>query len=194
MIKKILVANRGEIALRIMRTAKNMGISTVAIYSEADRDSPHVKFADQAVYIGPAPSNESYLLGGKIIGVAKELEVDAIHPGYGFLSENAEFAEKVEKSGMVFIGPKSHAIRVMGNKLAAKDTVKKYNIPMVPGTDEAITDVGAAREIAAEIGFPILIKAAAGGGGKGMRIVENPKEFEEQMRRAISEAENAFGD
>ena len=194
MIKKILVANRGEIALRIMRTAKNMGISTVAIYSEADRDSPHVKFADQAVYIGPAPSNESYLLGGKIIGVAKELEVDAIHPGYGFLSENAEFAEKVEKSGMIFIGPKSHAIRVMGSKLAAKETVKKYGIPMVPGTDQAITDVEEARNIAKKIGFPILIKASAGGGGKGMRIVENEAAFEDQMKRAISEAENAFGD
>lgn len=194
MIKKILVANRGEIALRIMKTARNMGIKTVAIYSEADRDAPHVKFADEAVCIGPPPSNESYLLGDKIIKVAKELNVDAIHPGYGFLSENAEFGESVEKSGMTFIGPKSHAIRIMGSKLAAKDAVKEYNIPMVPGTAEAITDVGAAKEIAKEIGFPILIKASAGGGGKGMRIVENAKEFEDQMKRAISEAENAFGD
>lgn len=194
MIKKILVANRGEIALRIMKTARNMGIKTVAIYSEADRNAPHVKFADEAVCIGPPPSNESYLLGDKIIKVAKELNVDAIHPGYGFLSENAEFGEHVEKSGMIFIGPKSYAIRVMGSKLAAKDAVKKYNIPMVPGTDEAITDVGAAKEIAKEIGFPILIKASAGGGGKGMRIVESANEFEDQMKRAISEAENAFGD
>ncbi|SDW78420.1 propionyl-CoA carboxylase alpha chain [Aequorivita viscosa] len=194
MIKKILIANRGEIALRIMKTAKNMGIATVAIYSEADRDAPHVKFADQAVCIGPPPSNESYLLGNNIIKIAKELDVNAIHPGYGFLSENADFAEKVEESGMIFIGPKSHAIRVMGSKLAAKDTVKAYDIPMVPGTDEAITDVKAAKNIAKEIGFPILIKASAGGGGKGMRIVENEKEFEEQMKRAISEAENAFGD
>ncbi len=194
MIKKILVANRGEIALRIMKTARNMGIRTVAIYSEADRNAPHVKFADEAVCIGPPPSNESYLLGDKIIKVAKELNVDAIHPGYGFLSENAEFGEHVEKSGMIFIGPKSYAIRIMGSKLAAKDAVKKYDIPMVPGTDEAITDVGAAKEIAKEIGFPILIKASAGGGGKGMRIVENAKEFEDQMKRAISEAENAFGD
>ncbi|XOL41722.1 Acetyl-/propionyl-coenzyme A carboxylase alpha chain [Aequorivita nionensis] len=194
MIKKILVANRGEIALRIMKTARNMAIKTVAVFSEADRNAPHVKFADEAVCIGPPPSNESYLLGDKIIKVAKELNVDAIHPGYGFLSENAEFGESVEKSGMIFIGPKSHAIRIMGSKLAAKDAVKKYDIPMVPGTDEAITDVAAAKEIAKEIGFPILIKASAGGGGKGMRIVENANEFEEQMKRAISEAENAFGD
>lgn len=194
MIKKILVANRGEIALRIMKTAKNMGIATVAIYSEADRDAPHVKFADEAVCIGPPPSNESYLMGDRIIKVAKELNVDAIHPGYGFLSENADFAEQVEKSGMIFIGPKSPAIRIMGSKLAAKETVKKYDIPMVPGTEEAITDVKAAKNVAKEIGFPILIKASAGGGGKGMRIVENEKEFEDQMKRAISEAENAFGD
>ncbi len=194
MIKKILIANRGEIALRIMKTARKMGIATVAIYSEADRDSPHVKFADEAICIGPPPSNESYLLGDKIIKLAKELNVDAIHPGYGFLSENAEYAEQVEKSEMIFIGPKSHAIRIMGSKLAAKETVKKYGIPMVPGTDEAITDVNSAKKIAEEIGFPILIKASAGGGGKGMRIVENAKEFEEQMKRAISEAENAFGD
>ncbi|MCZ4318663.1 acetyl-CoA carboxylase biotin carboxylase subunit [Aequorivita viscosa] len=193
-MKKILVANRGEIALRIMKTAQNMGIKTVAVFSEADRNAPHVKFADQAICIGPPPSNESYLLGDKIIQVAKELDVDAIHPGYGFLSENAEFAENVEKSGIIFIGPKSHAIRIMGSKLAAKDAVKAYNITMVPGTDEAITDVNAAMEIAEEIGFPILIKASAGGGGKGMRIVENAKEFEDQMKRAISEAENAFGD
>jgi len=194
MIKKILVANRGEIALRIMKTARNMGISTVAIYSEADRDAPHVKFANEAICIGPAPSNESYLRGDKIIEIAKKLNVDAIHPGYGFLSENANFAEQVEKSGMIFIGPKSHAIKVMGSKLAAKETVKEYGIPMVPGTDEAITDVLEAKTVAKKIGFPILIKASAGGGGKGMRIVENENEFEDQMKRAISEAENAFGD
>jgi propionyl-CoA carboxylase alpha chain len=194
MIKKILVANRGEIALRVMKTARNMDIKTVAVFSEADRNAPHVKFADEAVCIGPPPSNESYLLGDKIIKLAKELNVDAIHPGYGFLSENAEFAEAVEANGLIFIGPKSHAIRVMGSKLAAKDAVKKYNIPMVPGTDEAITDIAEAKKIAATIGFPILIKASAGGGGKGMRIVENEKEFEEQMNRAISEAKSAFGD
>lgn len=194
MINKILIANRGEIALRIMKTARNMGIKTVAVYSEADRHAPHVLYADESVCIGPPPSNESYLLGDKIIEVAKELNADAIHPGYGFLSENAEFAEKVEQAGLIFIGPKSHAIRVMGSKLAAKEAVSHYDIPMVPGTDKAITDIAAAKNIAKEIGFPILIKASAGGGGKGMRVVENEKEFEDQMNRAISEAENAFGD
>ncbi len=194
MIQKILVANRGEIALRVMRTARAMGVKTVAVFSEADRNAPHVRFADEAVCIGPPPSSESYLRGDHIIKVAKQLKVDAIHPGYGFLSENANFAEKVEESGMTFIGPKSHAIRVMGSKLAAKEAVKKYDIPMVPGIDEAVTDVDKAAKIAKEIGFPILIKASAGGGGKGMRIVENESEIKEQMKRAISEAENAFGD
>ncbi len=194
MIKKILIANRGEIALRVMKTARQMGIKTVAVYSEADRNAPHVKFADEAVLIGPPPSSESYLKGNKIIEVAKELHVDAIHPGYGFLSENADFAEKVEESGMIFIGPKSHAIRIMGSKLAAKDAVKEYNIPMVPGIDEAVTDIDKASEMAKEIGFPVLIKASAGGGGKGMRIVEKESEIKEQMARAISEARSAFGD
>ena len=193
-MKKVLVANRGEIAIRVMSTAKKMGIQTVAVYSEADRNAPHVKFADEAVCLGPPPSNQSYLLGDKIIQIAKELDVDAIHPGYGFLSENADFAEAVEKNGLTFIGPKSHAIRVMGSKLAAKETVKKYDIPMVPGIDEAITDVNKALKIAKEIGFPILIKASAGGGGKGMRIVEKEADLESQMKRAISEATSAFGD
>lgn len=193
-MKKILVANRGEIALRVMKTAKKMGIKTVAVYSTADREAPHVKFADEAVLIGEAPSNQSYLLGDKIIEVAKKLGVDGIHPGYGFLSENAEFAEKAEKNGIAFIGPRSKAIHIMGSKLAAKEAVKAYNIPMVPGLDEAITDVQKAKEVAKEIGFPILIKASAGGGGKGMRVVENEAEFESQMERAISEAQSAFGD
>ncbi len=194
MIKKILVANRGEIAIRVMQTAKKMGIKTVAVFSTADRNSPHVKFADEAVCIGPPPSSESYLDGDKIIEVAKSMNVDAIHPGYGFLSENADFSEKVSKNGMIFIGPKPHAIRIMGSKLAAKDAVKEYNIPMVPGVDEAITDVAKAKKVASEVGFPILIKASAGGGGKGMRVVENEAEFESQMDRAISEAVAAFGD
>ncbi|MDF1516488.1 MAG: acetyl-CoA carboxylase biotin carboxylase subunit [Lutibacter sp.] len=193
-MKKILIANRGEIAIRVMKTARKMGIKTVAVYSEADRNAPHVRFADEAICIGEAPSNKSYLLGDKIIEAAKKLQVDAIHPGYGFLSENADFAEKVEQNNIIFIGPKSSAIRMMGSKLAAKEAVKKYNIPMVPGVDRAVTDPKEAAEIAKEIGFPILIKASAGGGGKGMRIVENEAEVEEQMVRAISEATSAFGD
>ncbi|WP_422080722.1 acetyl-CoA carboxylase biotin carboxylase subunit [Ulvibacterium sp.] len=193
-MKKILVANRGEIAIRVMKTAQKMGIKTVAVYSVVDRNAPHVRFADEAVCIGEAPSNQSYLRGDKIIEVAKSLDVDGIHPGYGFLSENADFAEAVEKNDLIFIGPKSKAIRVMGSKLAAKEAVKQYNIPMVPGIDEAITDVEKAKEIAKEIGFPILIKASAGGGGKGMRIVEKEKDLESQMNRAISEATSAFGD
>ena len=193
-MKKILVANRGEIAIRVMKTAQKMGIKTVAVYSTADRNAPHVKFADEAVWIGEAPSSQSYLLGNKIIDVAKTLNVDAIHPGYGFLSENAEFAEEAEKNNIIFIGPKSKAIKIMGSKLAAKEAVKKYNIPMVPGFDEAITDVEKAKVVAQEIGFPILIKASAGGGGKGMRVVESEADFESQMDRAISEAISAFGD
>ena len=193
-MKKILVANRGEIAIRVMRTAKKMGIKTVAVYSTIDRNAPHVKYADEAVLIGEAPSNQSYLLGDKIIQVAKDLNVDAIHPGYGFLSENADFAELCEANNITFIGPKSKAIKIMGSKLAAKDAVKAYDIPMVPGTDEAITDIAEAKDIAKGIGFPILIKASAGGGGKGMRIVEKEADFESQMNRAISEAVNAFGD
>ncbi|MBD0778770.1 acetyl-CoA carboxylase biotin carboxylase subunit [Maribacter sp. ANRC-HE7] len=193
-MKKILIANRGEIAIRVMKTAQRMGIKTVAVYSEVDRNAPHVKFADEAACIGEAPSNQSYLVISKIIEVAKKLHVDAIHPGYGFLSENAEFAEEVEKNKMIFIGPKTHAIRIMGSKLAAKDAVKKYDIPMVPGVDEAITDIKKAKEIAKEIGFPVLIKASAGGGGKGMRVVEKEKDLEAQMKRAISEATSAFGD
>ena len=193
-MKKILVANRGEIALRVMKTAKKMGIKTVAVYSTVDRNSPHVKFADEAVCIGEAPSNQSYLLGNKIIEVCKELGVDGIHPGYGFLSENADFSELAEKNNITFIGPKSHAMKVMGSKLAAKEAVKAFDIPMVPGLDEGITDVEKAKQVAKEIGFPILIKASAGGGGKGMRIVEKEADFEAQMQRAISEATNAFGD
>jgi propionyl-CoA carboxylase alpha chain len=193
-MKKILVANRGEIAIRVMKTAQKMGIKTVAVYSTADRNAPHVKFADEAVWIGEAPSSQSYLLGSKIIEVAKSLNVDAIHPGYGFLSENADFAEEAEKNNIIFIGPKSKAIKIMGSKLAAKEAVKQYDIPMVPGFDQAITDVEKAKVIAKEVGFPILIKASAGGGGKGMRVVESEADFESQMDRAISEAIAAFGD
>ncbi|MBU2903246.1 acetyl-CoA carboxylase biotin carboxylase subunit [Arenibacter algicola] len=193
-MKKILVANRGEIALRIMRTAQNMGIKTVAVYSDADRESPHVRFADEAVHLGNSPSSESYLNMDKIVEAALQTKAQAIHPGYGFLSENAVFAQLVADNGITFIGPKPHAIKVMGNKLAAKEAVKAYNIPMVPGIEESITDITLARKVSEEIGFPILIKASAGGGGKGMRVVQQPSELEEQMERAISEAKAAFGD
>ncbi|MFT7073338.1 acetyl-CoA carboxylase biotin carboxylase subunit [Patiriisocius sp. Uisw_017] len=193
-MKKILIANRGEIAIRVMKTAQKMGIKTVAVYSEADRGAPHVRFADEAVLLGPAPSAASYLVMDKVIQAAKDTGADAIHPGYGFLSENAKFAQLVEDAGIVFIGPKPHAIKVMGDKLAAKEAVRDYDIPMVPGIEEAITDVALARKVAQEIGFPILIKASAGGGGKGMRVVENLEELPEQMDRAISEALSAFGD
>ena len=193
-MKKVLIANRGEIALRIMKTAQKMGIKTVAVYSEVDRHSPHVKFADEAVLLGPAPSSESYLVMEKVINAAKGTGADGIHPGYGFLSENAAFAQMVEDNGITFIGPKPHAIKVMGNKLAAKEAVRDYDIPMVPGIEEAITDVALAEKVAKQIGFPILIKASAGGGGKGMRVVEYLKDLPEQMQRAISEAQAAFGD
>jgi propionyl-CoA carboxylase alpha chain len=193
-MQKILVANRGEIALRIMRTIRKMGIKSVAIFSEADRSSPHVLFADEAVCVGASPSDQSYLDAGKIIAYSKQLNVDGIHPGYGFLSENAAFARKVEDAGIIFIGPSPEAMRVMGSKLAAKECVKKYNIPMVPGIDEAIEDVTVAKKIANSIGYPVLIKASAGGGGKGMRVVEKEKDLEEQMQRAISEAKSSFGD
>lgn len=193
-IKKILVANRGEIALRVMRSARELGIKTVAVYSEADRHALHVRFADEAVFIGPPPSSESYLRMEKIIDAARKTGADAIHPGYGFLSENEDFAKLVEDEGLIFIGPSAKAIELMGSKLAAKAAVAKFNVPLVPGTSEPITDVNNAKKIASEIGYPVLIKASAGGGGKGMRIVEDEKSFEEQMERAISEATSAFGD
>jgi len=193
-MKKILVANRGEIAMRVMRTCKDMGIQTVAIFSEADRNALHVRFADEAVCVGPPPSNQSYLLGDKIIQIALDLGADGIHPGYGFLSENADFCQKVTDAGITFIGPKPHAIQMMGSKLAAKEAAKANKVPLVPGTESAIEDVEEAKKIAIEIGFPILIKASAGGGGKGMRIVEDVKDFESQMDRAVSEALSSFGD
>jgi len=193
-LKKILIANRGEIAIRVIRSAREMGIQTVAVYSEADRNAPHVAAADEAVCLGPPPSNESYLDQDKIIKFAKALNVDGIHPGYGFLSENASFATKVNEANITFIGPGNHAIEVMGSKLKAKETVSAYDIPMVPGTDKALTDIAEGKKAAEKIGFPILIKASAGGGGKGMRIVQNADEFEEQLKRAVSEAESSFGD
>jgi acetyl-CoA carboxylase biotin carboxylase subunit len=193
-MKKILIANRGEIALRIMKSAKEMGIQTIAVFSEADRKSPHVRYADEAICIGPAASKDSYLRGDKIVEAARQLGADGIHPGYGFLSENAGFAKLVEESGITFIGPTPEAIEIMGSKLAAKEAAKKFDIPLVPGSEGAISDIDAAKELSERIGYPILIKASAGGGGKGMRVVTEAGQFEEQMQRAQSEAMNAFGD
>ncbi len=193
-IQKLLVANRGEIALRVMRSAKEMGIATVAVYSEADRNALHTRFADEAICIGPPASSESYLRIDKILAAAKQTNADAIHPGYGFLSENKEFAIKIKEAGLIFIGPSPEAIEIMGSKLAAKEAVAKFNVPLVPGTSEPIDDIVEAKKVAKEIGYPILIKASAGGGGKGMRVVEDEASFEEQMDRAISEAKSSFGD
>ncbi len=191
---KILIANRGEIALRIMRSAREMGIKTVAVFSEADRNALHVRYADEAICIGPAASSQSYLVAEKIINACKLTGAEGIHPGYGFLSENAAFARQVKEAGLILIGPSPEAMEIMGNKLSAKAAALKFGIPMVPGTDEAIKDIPLAQKRAVEIGFPILIKAAAGGGGKGMRIVERADDFIEQMDLAVSEATSAFGD
>lgn len=193
-MKKILVANRGEIALRVMRTAKELGIKTVAVYSEADRNALHVRYADEAVCIGPAASSQSYLKMDTILEVCKNLGVDAIHPGYGFLSENAVFADLVAAAGITFIGPTGNAMRTMGSKIGAKQAVSKFSVPMVPGTQEALRDIEEGKKIAASIGYPVLIKASAGGGGKGMRVVEKEEEFEEQIKMAQGEARSAFGD
>jgi propionyl-CoA carboxylase alpha chain len=193
-INKILVANRGEIALRVMRTAREMGIRTVAVYSEADRKALHVRFADEAILLGPAPSAESYLRQDKIIAAARQSGADAIHPGYGFLSENAVFAAAVREAGLIFVGPSPESIALMGNKLAAKAAVAGFDVPLVPGTTTPIVDVKEAIAIAARIGYPVLIKASAGGGGKGMRVVEREEDMQEQMERATSEARSAFGD
>lgn len=192
-MQKILVANRGEIAMRVMRTAKDMGIKTVAVYSEADRNMPFVRYAEEAVCIGPALSAQSYLRGEKIIEAAKATGADAIHPGYGFLSENAAFSKAVSDAGLIFIGPTAYSIEMMGDKISAKQAAKKFNVPMVPGTEDPIKDLAEAKDIAARIGYPILIKASAGGGGKGMRVVERDEDLEEQMRTAKSEALSAFG-
>ncbi|MDR9416523.1 MAG: acetyl-CoA carboxylase biotin carboxylase subunit [Gracilimonas sp.] len=193
-IKKILIANRGEIALRVIHTCKELGIKTVAVYSRPDAHSPHVLHADEAVFIGEAASSESYLVIDKIIGAAKQTGADAIHPGYGFLSENAVFAERCQKEGVIFIGPKPKAISLMGDKTEARELMSQHNIPTPPGLKSELKDIEEARRVADEIGYPILVKAAAGGGGKGMRIVHKKEEFEANIKAAKSEAKNAFGD
>ena len=193
MFKKVLIANRSEIAVRIIRACKEMGISTVAVYSDVDRDSLHVRYADEAYHIGPAPARESYLCIDKIIDVAKRAKADAIHPGYGFLAENPEFAEACERAGIVFIGPPKEAIVDMGSKTVARQTAIKAGVPVIPGTMEPLSD----EEIftkAKEIGFPIMLKAVAGGGGKGMRLIKSEDELSSAIRLARSEAKSAFGD
>nr|WKN37654.1 acetyl-CoA carboxylase biotin carboxylase subunit [Tunicatimonas sp. TK19036] len=193
-IQRLLIANRGEIAVRIIRSAQEMGIETVAVYSDADRQSLHVQMADQAIYIGPAPSSESYLKIDRIVEACRQAKADAVHPGYGFLSENAVFAQQIEEAGIIFIGPPASAIKTMGSKLAAKEAVSSFAVPLVPGTSKPIQNIKEAQEAAQKIGYPVLIKASAGGGGKGMRIVSSEDQLPEQMERAIGEATSAFGD
>lgn len=192
--KKILIANRGEIAIRITRACREMGIASVAVFSDADRDSLHVFLADQAYNIGPAPSKESYLNIAKIMAVAKEAKVDAIHPGYGFLSENTNFAKACKDAGIVFIGPTSANIDAMGDKLSAKALMKKAKVPTVPGSDGGVETLEEATKVAKQIGFPIIIKASAGGGGKGMRVVRAENELESAFRACRSEGQNYFSD
>ncbi len=193
MFNKILIANRGEIALRVIRSCKELGIKSVAVYSEADRDSLHVRFADEAVCIGPPPSRESYLNIPRIIAAAEITNADAIHPGYGFLAENAQFSEICQSSGIKFIGPTPEMITAMGDKASAKETMRKAGVPVVPGSDGTIEDVKEAKELTDGVGYPVIIKATAGGGGKGMRLVWNAEEFDRQFQMAQTEAEAAFG-
>ena len=194
MIQKVLIANRGEIALRIHRACKDMGLETVAVHSKADENAMHVRLADESVCIGPAPSSESYLKKSAILAAAEITHADAIHPGYGFLSENAQFAQMVEDHGMTFIGPKPEHIRIMGDKIAAKATVKAAGIPVVPGSDGGVSDMDEARRVAKDIGFPVLIKAASGGGGRGMKVARSEAELEHALQTARTEAKAAFGD
>ncbi len=194
MFKKILIANRGEIAIRIMRACREMGIATVAVYSEVDQTAQHVRYADEAYLLGAAPAIESYLVKEKIIEVAKASKSDAIHPGYGFLAENPEFAQLVKDNGLIFIGPEPKTIQLLGDKMAARETMIKAGVPIVPGIKQAISSVADAKKIANEIGYPILLKAAAGGGGKGMRVVRNSEEMSQLFKMARSEAKSAFGD
>jgi acetyl-CoA carboxylase biotin carboxylase subunit len=193
-IQKVLIANRGEIALRIHRACHEMGIKTVAVHSTADSDAMHVRLADEAVCIGPPPASDSYLNVPNIISAAEIAHADAIHPGYGFLSENARFAEIVELHNIIWIGPKPEHIRIMGDKVEAKRTAAKLGLPLVPGSDGPVEGIEEARAVAAETGYPVLIKAASGGGGRGMKVVRSEDELEAQMMQARSEAKNAFGD
>jgi acetyl-CoA carboxylase biotin carboxylase subunit len=193
-IDKLLIANRGEIALRIHRAAHEMGIKTVAVHSTADADAMHVRLADEAVCIGPPAAKDSYLNVAAIISAAEISGADAIHPGYGFLSENARFAEIIEEHKLIFVGPKPEHIRTMGDKVEAKRTAGKLGLPLVPGSDGAIEEIGEAKKIAADIGYPVIIKAASGGGGRGMKVVNSESELETQMRQATTEAKAAFGD
>ncbi len=193
MIKRVLIANRGEIALRIIRACRELGIETVAVYSDVDKESLHVAFADEAICIGPHQSTESYLNIKNIISAAEIADVDAIHPGYGFLAENADFAKICEDCGFKFIGPKAEHIELMGNKAQAKETMQSYGVPVVPGSEGAVEDSKEALEIAKSIGFPVIIKASAGGGGKGMRVAHNEMSFLTQFETAKNESEKAFG-
>ncbi|HLP15892.1 MAG TPA: acetyl-CoA carboxylase biotin carboxylase subunit [Bacteroidota bacterium] len=193
MINKILIANRGEIALRIIRACREMGIATVAVYSEADRESLHVRFADEAICIGPAASRESYLNIPRILSAAEITDADAVHPGYGFLAENANFAEICISSGLTFIGPRPEMITSMGDKAFAKETMRKAGVPVVPGSDGVVSDLTTAKAIVQTTGYPAIVKASAGGGGKGMRIVRSDDELEKAFTMARAEAENAFG-
>ncbi|MEO5930261.1 MAG: acetyl-CoA carboxylase biotin carboxylase subunit [Candidatus Kapaibacterium sp.] len=194
MFTKVLIANRGEIALRVIRACREMGIRTVAVYSTADKDSLHVKFADEVVCIGPPPGRESYLNIPRIISAAQITNADAIHPGYGFLAENANFAEICSESGVTFIGPEPSAIRRMGDKSVAKDTMREAGVPVVPGSPGTVDDVAEARRVAEEVGYPVIVKASAGGGGKGMRVVREESEMERAFVTAQTEAQAAFGD
>lgn len=194
LIKKILIANRGEIAIRIMRSCREMGIETVAVFSDSDRTSMHVRYANEAYYIGPSPSSESYLNIDKIIEVARVTGANAIHPGYGFLSENASFSRRCKEEGIIFIGPSSESIESMGDKLNARKMMIKAGLPVVPGTTEKVTDEKEAVNIIHSIGLPVMIKASAGGGGRGMRLVKNESQVESSLRAARSEARTAFGD
>ncbi len=194
MFTKILIANRGEIACRVIATAKKMGIATVAVYSDADKEARHVKLADEAVRLGPAPSRESYLLAEKIIEACKQTGAQAVHPGYGFLSENEDFARRVEEEGIVFIGPKHYSIAAMGDKIASKKLANEAKVNTIPGYNDVIQTAESAVKIAKDIGYPVMIKASAGGGGKGLRVAFNDKEAFEGFSACTNEARNSFGD